>query len=112
MFWANEKDSKVLIVIGRDAKDNENLEKLASKDDIMVELYKENGPTTLIRSKDELSAKDEIIRIDVPENLTNERIELNKKYGDEELVNLVAVMTGYYATKVRGRNIEIKISKI
>jgi len=52
VIWLKLTSSKrVLMIIGRNKEDNEKLEKLARKGDIMVELKEIKGPLTIVRSK-------------------------------------------------------------
>lgn len=110
VFWFNNggKNKMVLAVVGRDEEENLALEKLAIKGDSMVELYKENGPTTLIRrlvSDDEESS---VITVEIPEKISP-TLEIDKKYSTRAKA---AILTGFYATKMRGKKAEIKISFI
>lgn len=112
IFWANVKENsskgKVLIVVARDLKEDIELEKLAAKGDIVVELKEENGPITLIRSRGAVKPEDKIFEIEVPERLEINHLDSSKVYTSTELMEVVLLVTGYYATKARGKKIKIK----
>jgi tRNA-uridine 2-sulfurtransferase len=112
IFWLRIRAGKALIIVGRNAANNENLEKLARSGDIMVELYQDNGPTTLIRGAGKMAEKETIIKVAVPESLNSIHLEPDKIHSLEEILENAALLTGFYATKVRGKNIDVKIKKI
>ena len=110
IFWFNNgsKNKMVLAVVGRDEKENMALEKLAIKGDSMVELYKENGPTTLIRRLVPDDDESSVMAVEIPEKISP-TLEIDKKYSARAKA---AILTGFYATKMRGKKAEIKISFI
>lgn len=120
-FWLKNKIGKnILIIVGRDQKDNEKLEKLAVAGDVMIQLVDENGPTSLMRIKNyELSASakasedkqitNETREINVPGELKLSEFKLGEKKSEEEIINLGLMLTGYYAAKSRGKKIKIEI---
>jgi len=112
VFWLNIKDDiKALVVVGRHQIDNERLGKIAQNHDIMIELEKVMGPTTLMRIKNyELRIKNENLNLEVPEKLSD--LDLVKGRSDEEILNLAGRLTGYYSTKARGKKIYLKINLI
>ncbi|MCK5416530.1 tRNA 4-thiouridine(8) synthase ThiI [Candidatus Parcubacteria bacterium] len=118
VFWAKVKGEMFLFVIGRHKEDNENLEKLAKKYDIMVELKEEKGPVTLARRirfappaggwRKDFRFKNDY-KIEIPVELSLEKLELNQEKSEEEFIKIVAKMTGYFSPKLRGREIEFII---
>ena len=109
----DENDKNVLLVIGRDAEDNENLEKLAQSGDMMINLVDENGPTSLTRSKKlEVKSKNEMQEIKVPDELKMSELELGERKSQEEIINLALSLTGYYAAKCRGKKIKLSVNII
>jgi tRNA-uridine 2-sulfurtransferase len=108
-FWLNKGNKKTLLVVGRNATENSNLEKLAKTGDIMIELNKENGPTTLIRNLQVAGLKNEVTEEKIPDHLDPRLLDSSKNFSAKEIVNMATVATGYYATKARGKNLEIKI---
>jgi diphthamide synthase (EF-2-diphthine--ammonia ligase) len=95
-------------------KERENLEKLAQKGDIMVKLKNMVGPTTLMRIKNlEFRIKNEESEVEVPNALKMSELKMDEEKSKEEILNIAALLTGYYATKARGRNVrlEVKIKK-
>lgn len=114
VFWLKDKSQeRKLIVIGRHQEDNEKLEKLAKDNDIMLELKEINGPTTIIRGFDKKisGARDLCIRIDVPHKLKMSELNLGRAKDRQEIIDMAALLTGYYATKARGRKVELRIQK-
>jgi len=79
-FW----EDKVKIIVGRNDKENKIIKKLAKSGDVLVEMKKFVGPTTLIRnySKNKISQKD---------------------------IERACNLTQYYSTKARGKK-EVKFS--
>jgi tRNA-uridine 2-sulfurtransferase len=108
VFWLKDKNDKnVLLIIGRDEKENENLNKSARKGDIIIELVEENGPTSLIRGI-KYSASN-IREVEVPKELKMGELKIGEEKTDEEIIDLSLVLTGYYATKSRGKKVKLNI---
>ncbi|MBI4779440.1 hypothetical protein HY797_03245 [Candidatus Falkowbacteria bacterium] len=109
-FWLKDENNKnVLLIIGRDEKDNKRLEKLVRSGDIIIELIEENGPTSLIRGiKHETSG---IIKREVkaPEELKMSELKFGEKKNQEEIIGLATRLTGYYAAKLRGKKVKLNI---
>lgn len=106
----DENDNNILLIIGRDKKDNENLEKLAQSGDVLISLVDENGPTSLLRSKKlEVRSKNEMQEIKVPDELKMSELKLGKRKSQEEIINLTLRLTGYYATKLRGKRVKLEV---
>ncbi|PJB17545.1 hypothetical protein CO116_00755, partial [Candidatus Falkowbacteria bacterium CG_4_9_14_3_um_filter_38_19] len=104
---------KVLLVVGRNEKENEQLEKIAQTGDIILELKDEMGPITIVRIKNyELRITNEMREIDVPKELKMSELKMGAEKNQEEIVNIAALLTGYYATKARGKRVKIKIKLI
>lgn len=114
VFWITPKDvkepQKILIVVGRNKNDNKNLEKLAQKDDIMLELKEIMGPTTLIRKIVSTTIKSKELKIEVPEKLKMSELKLSKPKDNLEIVNIAASLTGNFSTKARGKKVVVKIT--
>lgn len=110
VFWLKDENNKnVLLIIGRDEKDNKRLEKLVRSGDIIIELIEENGPTSLIRGiKHETSG---IIKREVkaPEELKMSELKFGEKKNQEEIIGLATRLTGYYAAKLRGKKVKLNI---
>jgi len=82
-FWKE----KILIVVGRDEKENKAIKRLAQKRDILVEMENYPGPTALLRNYDKGKIASEILKC------------------AQDLVQ-------YYSTKARGKNdVEFKVMK-
>ena len=50
--------------------------------------------------------------IDVPKELKMSELKMGAEKNQEEIVNIAALLTGYYATKARGKRVKIKIKLI
>ena len=111
VFWFNtdNKNKKVLAVVGRNEAENEILGKLARQGDIMIELNKENGPVTLVRNMLLEGIDDCIIKLKIPGQIALKSLEIDNKNSSPDIVEKAAILTGFYATKARGKETEIKI---
>lgn len=113
VYWLSGKSGKIVIVVGRDKNDCENLEKLAKKGDVVIKLKDEVGPTTIIRFKiKDLRFKNRDLEIDVPDILKMSELKLGEEKSEEEILNIAALLTGYYATKARGKKSIIQFTII
>jgi len=105
--YKGEGDNNVLLIIGRDDKENESLKKSTKKGDIIIELTKENGPTSLLRGiKYKASSTKEV---EITKELKMSELKMGEKKSDEEIINLASMLTGYYATKARGKKAKLNI---
>ena len=112
--------TNALMVIGRDKEDCENLEKLAKKGDIMVKLKEIVGPLTIVRifnfqpclPAGRFSIFNSDLELDIPKELKMSELKLGEEKGEEEILNIAALLTGYYATKARGKKSIIQFTII
>ncbi|MDD4901476.1 MAG: tRNA 4-thiouridine(8) synthase ThiI [Patescibacteria group bacterium] len=103
----------VLLVIGRNEQDNEKLESLAVKDDVLIQLKEEAGPTSLLRIKNyESKITNEMPEINVPEGLKMGELKLGESKSEKEIIKVAALLTGYYAAKARGKTVKMEVRKI
>ncbi|MDD4272050.1 MAG: hypothetical protein PHF50_04595, partial [Patescibacteria group bacterium] len=111
IFWLkDEKDKNILLIIGRDEKENENLAKSAKAGDIIIELVNENGPTSLLRIKNyELRITNEMQEIQIPKELKMSELKFRENKSEEQILEIALSLTGYYATKSRGKKIKFNI---
>ncbi len=103
---------KVMAVIGRNKEECENLEKLAKKGDIVVELKEEVGPLTIVRIFNfqfSIFNEKEII-LDIPKELKMSELRLGEEKSEKEILRIVGLLTGYYAPKARGKKIKLLIT--
>ncbi|MCK5509961.1 7-cyano-7-deazaguanine synthase [Candidatus Parcubacteria bacterium] len=118
VFWANhlsskKENKKILIIVGRNKDDNEALKRLAKKGDFMVELKEINGPVTLIRLKGNLGKPDfQNLKISIPDKLNLAKINLDFCGSLSDIIKIAGELTGIYALKARGREVDIIIKKI
>jgi len=117
VYWLtakiNNTAEKVLLIIGRNQADNEALQKLAKSGDIIIELVDEIGPTALIRINNaDLKISDREFELIVPEVINHDRLNFGEVKTKEEIIGLVATLTGYYAVKVRGKKVKVKVHNI
>ncbi|MFA6393478.1 MAG: hypothetical protein WCW25_01195 [Patescibacteria group bacterium] len=116
---ANLKDVKVeadinfhwvLVVVGRDKAESEKLERLAKKGDIVVRLERTMGPTTLMRITNyKLQIKNDLLEMKIPEKFDLMRLEMEKIKSEEDILEIAGLLTGYYATKARGKKVMLNI---
>lgn len=108
IFWINKKNGKIVIIVGRNKEESENLEKLAQKGDILLELKDEVGPMTLVRIQN-TELENAELEIDIPNVLKMSEFKLGEEKSDKEIINIAGLLTGYHATKARGKKLKIKI---
>ena len=107
-----EGERDVLVVIGRDKKDCDNLENLAKTGDIVIRLKEMVGPTTVLRIKNyELKITNGIKELDIPEELDFKLLQNNNGKDEEQIINDAALLTAYYSVKARGGKHKIEIIK-
>jgi diphthamide synthase (EF-2-diphthine--ammonia ligase) len=100
----------VMVIIGRDKDESERLERLAKNGDIVVKLDELTGPTTLARlEKFKLPAGEKTLKIAVPEKLDLKKMETEKIKSENEILGTLGLLTGYYATKARGKNVLLNV---
>ncbi len=109
VFWfKNKNNKKILVVIGRNEKDNNNLKRLAQKGDCMVELKDITGPVTLVRNnnKNLLNLKTIII----PKKLKFSELKIKNKKNNTEIQKIIELLTGYYSVKARGQEVKLLVN--
>ena len=119
IFWAN----KTLIVVGRNKEDNEALEKLAKKGDVVIELADVNGPLTIVRISNfkfpsastseagqAISKQTQNLKLKIPKELDVGELKLDEVKNEEEFLKTVGLLTGWYAPKAREKNIKLNIN--
>lgn len=113
VYWQKLKTGEdVLIVIGRDKKDCDNLENLAKTGDIVVKLKDAVGPTTIIRIRNhELGIMEKEIEIEIPQELDMKSLQDDNEKDVEDIIQNTALLTGYYSVKARGGKHKIEIIK-
>ncbi|MBA3047653.1 tRNA 4-thiouridine(8) synthase ThiI [Patescibacteria group bacterium] len=128
-----KKRQKVLIIVGRHKEDNENLEKLARKGDILLELKDMTGPLSLVRnSKFQIPNNKQIpqpeadpplaenskfqipniLEINVPEKLKMSELKFGEEKSEEEILRIAGLLTGHYAVKARGKKVKLKVKSL
>lgn len=113
-YWLETKNKdKALIIVARDRKESEALAKLAKTGDIIIELIDETGPTTLIRILGtRFSIQKNELEILIPEEVKMSALKIGEPKNEDEIINIAALLTGFYSTKARGKNIKAKIKEI
>jgi len=106
VFWADFDQRKILIVVGREKQENEILENLKLKNDILMELESLPGPLTLIRGLEKIKEMKNQ-EVDVPKN--KNMVKLKQENDLQNLLEYGAMLTGFYAVKARGTKVRIKI---
>ncbi len=114
VFWLrSEEDTPVLAVIGRNHEENERLKKLAKKGDFIVELKEINGPSTLLRLVDikepvTLNCKN----VPIPKILSLSKLRLSEPKNLGQIIDIICLLTGYYSTKARNKEVELIINSL
>jgi len=117
IFWLNTARNKALVVVGRHSDDNKKLEKLAQKGDVIMELKEIAGPFTIIRIRNrepsnmagKQGTKNKEQELEIPEELKKSELSLGKEKNEEEILHLAGLLTGWYATKARGKKVLIDL---
>ncbi|MBU4216351.1 tRNA 4-thiouridine(8) synthase ThiI [Candidatus Parcubacteria bacterium] len=109
IYWFNVQSDRILALVGRDMQDNENMLKLIKEDDVLVELVDEIGPTTLIRGLKNLNKEEQILSIDVPNALNFAKEDFLETKTEADILQIVATLTAYYATRLRGKTVKVRI---
>ena len=116
----NTNHEWILAIIGRHKKDNEQLEKLARKGDVMVELKDIAGPLTIVRitKKQDTITKQipnskfqipNILEINIPEKLKMSELKFGEEKSFEEILQIAGLLTGHYAVKARGKHVKLEV---
>lgn len=112
-FWLKDKEGKnILLVMGREKEDNEQLEKLVKPGDVLIKFIEVAGPTSLIRGLGERKLEIGESQIEAPKELKMSEFRLDEKKSDKEILDIAMRLTGYYATKERGKKVKFKIQII
>lgn len=114
VYWLiRQNNDKILIIIGRDEEDNENLDKHAKRGDILVQLKDDPGPTTLIRYQGEdINIKQSEVLLDIPMNKRDIEVEAMEKLSDDKILEIAGLLTGWHITGKRGGNYLFEYTKI
>ncbi len=111
IFWLKTTKEKILLVVGRHEEDNNNLEKLAKKNDVVIKLVDNvPGPVTILRIRNhgsEIRNKD--IELDIPKELKKSELKMGEVKNIDEILDIASLLTGWYATKTRGIKVSIKL---
>ena len=108
IYWLKSDNGSVLVLVGRDSQDNEKMLKLKKEGDIVIELVNVGGPTTLIRGLGRLDVES-MIKVKVPLQLKIAKADLLETKTSDEVLQIATTLTGYYATKFRGGEVELSI---
>ncbi|MDD4333066.1 MAG: hypothetical protein PHT51_03040 [Patescibacteria group bacterium] len=128
-FWAKMDKKYILIIVGRDKRDNEALEKLAKKGDIVVELKNEVGPLTVVRifnfqfstlptaclsGRQGRQVLNELsnFKLQIPKELNIENLKLSENKSEEEILKSACLLAGYHAPKARGREVNFQLKTL
>ncbi len=115
VFWlCTKEDAPVLALIGRDHEENEKLKKLAKKGDFIVELKEINGPSTLVKFiniKGSVNFKSNNY-LKIPKIISLSKLRLSEPKSLEQIFEIICLLTGYYSTKARNKEVELLINKI
>jgi tRNA-uridine 2-sulfurtransferase len=106
-----DKNQKGFAFIGRHEKDNKALIGLSRRKDAIIELEdKIPGPIALIRIPEfKQKIKDSESSFKIPKNLNILELKLEKNKSLEEVFKKIALLSGWYAVKARGRSVNFKL---
>jgi len=113
VFWLKTGQEKnLLLIVGREREDNEQLEKLVRPGDILIKFTPLiAGPTSLLRIKNgQLAVADGTSEINVPKELKMGELKFGEAKSDAEILSTAMILTGYYATKSRGSKVKLEIN--
>jgi len=118
VFWLKAGDGKrkILLIVGRNREENEKLRELSKNGDVVIELKSVMGPTSLVRISNfqfpifnEFSISN--FQLSIPISLDINKIDFKQGRSAREILELAGLLTGYYATKARGKNVEIIVER-
>ncbi|MDD5031987.1 MAG: hypothetical protein PHR36_02975 [Patescibacteria group bacterium] len=110
IFWLG---GKTLMVMGRNKEECQMLEKIAGKGDVIIELESEIGPLTVVRIfnfKFSILKQFSILKLQIPEELDVNELKLDEITNEEKILGTAALLTGWYATKARGKKVVYRIT--
>ncbi|MFO7806905.1 MAG: tRNA 4-thiouridine(8) synthase ThiI [Candidatus Moraniibacteriota bacterium] len=110
IFWFSIKGSPVLLVVGRNEEENNKLEQLAGREDIIIKTQSVTGPIGLLRSwnvsTNEMAAREESATLKIPEKL-NPKGEAEKENKTlKEIIKKTMLLVGWFSVKGRGEEIK------
>lgn len=110
IYWLYQlnNNNKILVIIGRKEADNEKLEQLVKKGDIMLKLEEIPSPTILIRSKEGFMVGDKKIKIEKTD-LKLSSLKLNEPKSKEQIIMIAAELLAYYTKKNPDQKLIINI---
>jgi tRNA-uridine 2-sulfurtransferase len=113
IFWFLDKTArKILVIIGRNERENENLKKLAQKGDFVLELKEIAGPTVLVRNmKSKVKLPDEL-SIQISSDFKLSAIKIGEKKTNQEILETAGFLAGYYSKKAGGKNVGVAIISV
>ena len=110
VYWLHaEQNKKVLLIIGRDEKNNNNLEKLAIRGDILIDTGESAGPTSLIRGIRNKATGIRELEAKVSEELKISELKLGEAKSEDEIIKTAVLLTGNHAAKSRGKKIKFNL---
>lgn len=107
--WLKLKDENILVTIGRDEAENEQLLKFARPGDVLAEVEDINGPVVVVHAKTRLEAPSKL-SVEVPREIRLEGV-LKEHQNETGLFAVVALLAGYYANKARGMKVDVLFKK-
>ncbi len=112
VLWANHSDKTwVLIVVARDKEESESLLKLARPGDLIAELKDMTGPVVLARGLEIEGDKTEWnFKSYIPEKWPADILSLAQR--EEQILQSLAMITGYYKTEAREKEVEVGIRRV
>jgi len=113
IFWlSGGSGRKILVIIGRNEKENESLKKLAQKGDFVLELKEIAGPTALVRnikSRVKLPAE---LSIQIPADKRLSALKMDQKQDNKNILETAALLVGFYSKKAGGKMVGFAVVKV
>lgn len=111
VYWLKDVENEflLLVIIGRNKEDNQELESLAKQGDLFLEPVKVKGPNVLIRIlKGDFNFKEKFIKTKIPLTEMDDLEKIVWKREDKILKEIVK-KAGWYITSARGKEVGFKI---
>lgn len=113
IYWLTMKEENILVVVGRQSADNENLLKFKQKNDIIFQLKDIVGPIVLLRSKNNsITTDDDEILANLEKNITIEDINIGSTMTLEEILHTASLLTAWHSKRAHGHKNTIILNKI
>lgn len=109
VFWLNSS-GKILVVIGRNKEECDRLCELKGVGDYKIELADIVGPVAIVRfTNSDLRISNKEFEMEIPQEIKMSELKIGEEKTEEEIIRIVGLLTGYYATKARGKKVKFNL---